>query len=66
MFLFGSRAPGLSGAEGFMRSVHPRMIVMWCIIMRATLHEGASNTYSGQWIVEKAPIYGPGIAFHCP
>jgi hypothetical protein len=42
------------------------MIVMWCIIMRATLHEGASNTYSGQWIVEKAPIYGPGIAFHCP
>jgi hypothetical protein len=48
------------------RAAHPRMIVMWCIIMRATLHERASNTYYGQWTLEKAAIYGPRIAVHCP
>jgi hypothetical protein len=36
------------------------------IIMRATLHQGASNTYYGQWMLEKATISGPRIAVHCP
>jgi hypothetical protein len=28
------------------------------IIMRATLHRRASNTYYGQWPREKASVYG--------
>jgi hypothetical protein len=39
---------------------------MWRIIMRATLHHGASNTYYGQWTPEKTAIRGPRIAVHCP
>jgi hypothetical protein len=35
-------------------------------ITRATLHEGAPNTYYGQWAREKAAIYGPRLAVHCP
>jgi hypothetical protein len=26
--------------------------------MRVTLHQGASNTYYGQWILQKAAIWG--------
>jgi hypothetical protein len=42
------------------------MVVTWRIIMRATLHQGASNTYYGQWTPEKTAISGPRIAVHCP
>jgi hypothetical protein len=52
----------LCGETGFMRAVHPRMIV----IMRATLHQRARNTYYGQWTMEKTAIYGHRIAVHCP
>jgi hypothetical protein len=34
--------------------------------MRATLHQGAPNTYYGQWILEKTAISGPRLAVHCP
>jgi hypothetical protein len=36
------------------------------MIMRATLHQGAPNTYYGQWTPEKIAISGPRIAVHCP
>jgi hypothetical protein len=42
------------------------MIVTWRIIMRGTLHRGASNTYYGQW---NARILGQtqgNRPFHCP
>jgi hypothetical protein len=42
------------------------MIITWCIIMGATLHQGAANTYYGQWTPEKTAISGPRIAVHCP
>jgi hypothetical protein len=42
------------------------MVVTWCIIMRATLHHGAWNTYYGQWTREKTAISGLRIAVHCP
>jgi hypothetical protein len=42
------------------------MVVTWRIIMRATLHQGASNTYYGQWAPKKTVISGPRIAVHCP
>jgi hypothetical protein len=36
------------------------------MIMRAILHQGASNTYYGQWTLEKTAISGRPIAVHCP
>jgi hypothetical protein len=36
------------------------------IIMRATLHDPAPNTYYGQWPGGKAAVCGPRIAGHCP
>jgi hypothetical protein len=36
------------------------------IIMRATLHDHAPNTYYGQWPGEKAAVFGLRIASHCP
>jgi hypothetical protein len=36
------------------------------IIMRATLHDRAPNTYYGQWPGGKAAVSGPPIAGHCP
>jgi hypothetical protein len=42
------------------------MVVMGRIIMRATLHQGASNAYYGQWRPEKTAISAPRIAGHCP
>jgi hypothetical protein len=36
------------------------------IVMLATLHDRAPNTYYGQWPEEKAAISGPRIAGHCP
>jgi hypothetical protein len=44
----------------------PGDTVTWRIIMRATLHHRALNTYYGQWRQEKAAIYGHRIAVHCP
>jgi hypothetical protein len=41
------------------RAAPSRMIVTWCIIMRATLHQSASNTYYGQWTPKKTAIYRP-------
>jgi hypothetical protein len=55
-------ASPLCGETGFMRAVHPGMIV----IMRTSLHQRASNTYYGQWMLEKTAISGPRIAVHCP
>ena len=36
------------------------------IIMRATLHDLAPNTYYGQWPGEKPRFAGFEIACHCP
>jgi len=43
-----------------------RLVVTWRIIMRATLPQGAPNTYYGQWnprILKQTPANRP---FHCP
>jgi hypothetical protein len=42
------------------------MVVWWRIVMRATLHQGASNTYYGQWTPAKTAISGRRVAVHCP
>jgi hypothetical protein len=36
------------------------------IIMRATLHDHAPNTYYGQWPAKKALFAGLGSPGHCP
>jgi hypothetical protein len=36
------------------------------IIMRATLHDPAPNTYYGQWPEGKGTVSGLRIAGHCP
>jgi len=36
------------------------------IIMRATLHEGASNTYYGQWTARILREAWANRPFHCP
>jgi len=36
------------------------------IVMRATLHDRAPNTYYGQWPGKKAAVFGSRIAGHCP
>jgi hypothetical protein len=36
------------------------------IIMRATLHDHAPNTYYGQWLGGNAAVSGLRIAHHCP
>jgi hypothetical protein len=36
------------------------------IVMRATLHDQAPDTYYGQWPGEKAAVSGLRIAGHCP
>jgi len=42
------------------------MIVTWRIIVRATLHQRASNTYYGQWPVLFLREERPETGFHCP
>jgi hypothetical protein len=49
-----------------MRAVHLNAVVTRCIIMRATLHHRAANTYYGQWTLKKTAICGVKIAVHCP
>ena len=60
---FMERAP----PEGARESCAPRE---WrgpmSIIMRATLHDPAPNTYYGQWPGRKAAVCGPRSAGHCP
>jgi hypothetical protein len=51
------RRPGMTARRE--RVAPSRMIVTGCIIMRAILHHGASNTYYGQWTPEKTAIYAP-------
>jgi len=36
------------------------------IIMRATLHDPAPNTYYEHWLGGKAAVSGPRIVGHCP
>jgi hypothetical protein len=54
------RGPGMAAR----RQRAAGMVVTWCIIMRAILPQGASNTYYGQWTLEKTAISRPPIAVH--
>jgi hypothetical protein len=36
------------------------------IIMRATLHDHAPNTYYGQWLRKRSPIHRVDFGRHCP
>jgi hypothetical protein len=56
------RRPGMTAR----RQRAARMVVTWRIIMRTTLHQGASNPYYGQWMLEETAFSGPRIAVHCP
>jgi len=42
------------------------MVVTWRIIMRATLHQGTSNTYYGQWPRFFVKEIRDRIAGQCP
>jgi hypothetical protein len=48
-----------------MRAVHLRAVAT-IIIMSATVHQGAPNTFYGQWPDETAAVSGLRIAVHCP
>jgi len=48
------------------RAAVSRRIVTWCAIMRATLHEDASNTYYGQWNARILRQTQATRRFHCP
>jgi hypothetical protein len=58
------RRPGMTARKK--RAARSGIIVTWRIIMCATLHQGASKTYYGQWTLEKTAISGPRSAVHCP
>jgi hypothetical protein len=67
--VFGPESTNPATPPGGLKNTSIRrsgMVVTERIIMRVTLHQGASNPYYGQWRPEKTAISGPQIEVHCP